>query len=277
MSDPTTFADLLEQFNEKYVQFQEDYWDAYGKIVDILNAAAGSVGDIISHLNPLDGDVIEKAIDKWNDEISPALVSAMEEIQTKIQDAIQDVNGNPVSLQIWAENFVTAQALIFKQRGDAEIASDIEAAWGGEAARKYTTVASVQIGNLEKLGEALEEGGKLTSAAALKILELWRKLIYEFASSYTDILEILASASDASKVLSFEVPTALEATAKVYQKVIDIADLLLEFFTSQATTDTINWLALQGTSGGLAGNEWPSISEGASDTINDSGSWNVKA
>ena len=50
----------------------------------------------------------------------------------------------------------------------------------------------------------------------------------------------------------------------------------ITFFTNQATVDTINWLALQGTSGGLAGNEWPSISEAASDTINDSGAWAVK-
>lgn len=273
MSDPTTFADMLEQFNEEYTKFQTEYWDAIENIVDMLNDAAGSIGDVVSHLNPFDGDVIEKAINKWNDDIYPGLKQAMEDIVEKVQEAINDLHGNPASLQIWAENYVTAQGLIFKQRNDAEVASDIGAAWTGEAARKYTTVASVQIANLEKLGEALEEGGKLTSAAALKILELWRKLIYEFATSTVSILEILASASDASKILSFEVPTALEAAAKVYQKVIDIADLLLEFFTSQATTDTINWLALQNTSGGLAGNEWPLISESASDAINDPSQW----
>lgn len=276
MSDPTTFADLLEQFNEKYVQFQEDYWEAVNKIANMLNDGLSSFGKFLSDINPFDGNVLSKAIDKWNAEIFPALVQGMEDIVEKVQQAINDLAGNPGKLQIYAENYVTAQAMIFKQRNDAEIASDIDAAWGGDAARKYATVATVQISNLEKLGEALEEGGKLTSAAALKILELWRKLIYEFASSYTDILEILASATDASKVISFEVPTALEAAAKVWQKVVDIGDILLEFFTNQATVDTINWLALQGTSGGLAGNEWPSISEGSSDTINDSGAWAVK-
>jgi uncharacterized protein YukE len=276
VSDPTTFADLLEQFNEKYVQFQEDYWEAVNKIANMLNDGLSSFGKFLSDINPFDGNVLSKAIDKWNAEIFPALVKGMEDIVEKVQQAINDLAGNPGKLQIYAENYVTAQAMIFKQRNDAEIASDIDAAWGGDAARKYATVATVQVSNLEKLGEALEEGGKLTSAAALKILELWRKLIYEFASSYTDILEILASATDASKVISFEVPTALEAAAKVWQKVVDIGDILLEFFTNQATVDTINWLALQGTSGGLAGNEWPSISEGASDTINDPGAWAVK-
>lgn len=276
MSDPTTFADLLEQFNEKYVQFQEDYWDAVRRIADMLNDGLTSVGKFFSDINPFDSNELSRAIDKWNSEIYPGLVDGMEEIVEKVQQAINDLAGNPGKLQIYAENYVTAQSMVFKHRNDAEIASDIDAAWGGDAARKYATVATVQISNLEKLGEALEEGGKLTSAAALKILELWRKLIYEFASSYTDILEILASATDASKVISFEVPTALEASAKVWQKVVDIGDILLEFFTNQATVDTINWLALQGTSGGLAGNEWPSISEAASDTINDSGAWAVK-
>ncbi len=276
MSDPTTFADMIEQFNEGYLDFQDDFWDAVDNIVEMLNKAAGSFGDFVSFINPFDGNTIDKAIDKWNNDIYPGLVQAMKDITDKVQEAINDLNGNPASLQIWAENFVTAQGMIFKQRNEAEVASDIEAAWSGQAARKYTTVSGVQISNLEKLGEALEEGGKLTSEAALKILELWRKLIYEFATCTVSILEILASATDASKVLSFEVPTALEAAAKVYQKVIDIADILLEFFTSQATTDSINWLAVQNTSGGLAGNEWPLISEAASDAINDPGQWGVK-
>ncbi|MET0525207.1 MAG: hypothetical protein ABWZ91_10410, partial [Nocardioides sp.] len=122
---------------------------------------------------------------------------------------------------------------------------------------------------------ALTDGGKLTSAAANKILTLWRKLIYEFASFGSDILSILASATDESKILSFEVPTILEACAKVWQKVVKIVDLLMEFMISQGTTDTINWIALTEGATGLPSNQWPPISETASDTINDPGNWNV--
>jgi hypothetical protein len=273
MADPKTFADLLEQFNEKYAQFQKDFWDEVDRVAHMLNDAASGFGHFLSTINPFDGDTVDKAIDFWNHEIFPKLDQGMVDIQNQLQKAVNDLAGNPGDLEIWAENYVTAQGLIFKQRNTDEIASDISAAWTGEAARKYGVVAGVQVASIEKLGEALEEGGKLTSNAANKILELWRKLLYEFASYGTDIIEILASATDASKVLSFEVPVILEAIAKVYQKVIDIGDLLLEFMNSQATTDTVNWLALQNTSGGLAGNEWPAISEGASDVINNSGNW----
>lgn len=274
MGDPKTFADLLEQFNEKYAEFQEDFWDGVDDIVNMLNGAANSIAGRLSEL-PWVGDDIEDAINKWNDEILPSLLDAMEEIQEKLQEAINKLAGNPGNLQIWAEAWVDAQGLIFKQRNNVEIAKDVEGAWEGPAYDKYVAVSQVQFENIEKLGEALEEGGKLTSAAALKILELWRKLIYEFASYGTDILNLLASATDASKVLSFEVPTILEACAAVWQKVVNITDILLEFMNGQATTDAVNWKAISNTSGGLADNTWPPISEHASDTINDPGNWAV--
>lgn len=270
--DPKTFADLLEQFNEKYGDFQDQFWDSYNKIIDMLNGAAASFGQFLDDILPGKNEV-EHAIKKWNDEIEPALTKGMREIQEKLQDAVNRLAGNPGNLQIWAQNYVDAQGMIFKQRNDVEIASDVEGAWSGAAYDKYKAVSDVQLSHLEKLGEALEEGGKLTSAAANKILELWRKLIYEFASFGTDILDILASATDASKIISFEVPTIIEAVAKVWQKVVNITDLLLEFMNAQATTDTINWQALANTSGGVANNEWPLISEGASDTMNDGGAW----
>ena len=59
-----------------------------------------------------------------------------------------------------------------------------------------------------------------------------------------DVLEILASATDASKVLSFEVPTILEACAKVWNKIVAIADILAEFLIEQATTDAMTWRQL---------------------------------
>jgi hypothetical protein len=56
---------------------------------------------------------------------------------------------------------------------------------------------------------------------------------------------------------------------------VNIVDLLMEFMISQGTTDTINWIALAEGATGLPNNQWPPISETASDTINDPGNWNV--
>lgn len=272
MSDPQTFADLLIEFQEKYDEFQDSFFEATGNIVDMLNGAARSFAQFLDDIWPGFNEV-EHAIDKWNDELRPALQEGIAEINRQVGSAVNQLAGNPLNLQIWAENYVTAQGLIFTQRNFVDVAGDVEGAWSGVAFDKYSQVASVQHDNLEVLGEALSEGGMLTSAAAHKILELWRQLLAEFASFTTDILRILASATDASKILSLEIPTVLEAIAAVWQKVVDIADILLEFMTSQATTDTLNWLALAGTSGGLAGNEWPAISESASDRINDPANW----
>lgn len=272
MSDPTTFADFLGDFNEKYVKFQQDYFDAMDDIVDMLNDAAGSFGEFIDDILPGGGGV-DRAIDKWNNEINPALSDGMTEIQEKVNEAVNDLAGSPLDLQTWAEAFVGAKSDLYKQRGYGEAAAGVSGAWNGPAFDKYATVAAEQNDALLALANALTEGGKLTSAAANKILELWRRLIYEFASFGTDILNLLASATDASKVLSFEVPTILEACAAVWQKVVNIADLLLEFMISQGTTDTINWIAIAEGADGLPGNEWPPISETASDAMNSPGGW----
>ena len=157
MSDPQTFADLLEQFNEKYAEFQDDFWDGYNKIVDMLNSAAHSFGQFLDDILPGENEV-EHAIDKWNNEIEPALSNGMREIQEKLQEAVNKLAGNPGNLQIWAENFVEAQGIIFKQRNEVEVAADVTGAWTGAAFDKYNAVSGVQLAHLEKLGEALRGG-----------------------------------------------------------------------------------------------------------------------
>ena len=119
--DAMTFADMLEQFNEAYAEFQEDFWDTYGRIVDMLNGALRSAADFVQDLLPfgIGGDTIDQAVDKWNNELSPALVQGMEEIQEQLSQAVNDLAGNPGNLQIWAENFVTARESIFRQRNYA--------------------------------------------------------------------------------------------------------------------------------------------------------------
>jgi len=274
MSDPMTFTDFLDDFNEKYLKFQNDFIDACEDIVDMLNGAAGSFGEFIDDILP-GGGAVDDAIDKWNNEINPSLGDAFTEIQTNVNDAVNDLVGSPLDLQRWAEAYAGAKSDIYKQRGFGETAAAVQGAWSGPAFDKYKVVADEQNLAFVALANALTDGGKLTSAAANKILTLWRKLIYEFASFGSDILSILASATDASKILSFEVPTILEACAKVWQKVVNIVDLLMEFMISQGTTDTINWIALAEGATGLPSNQWPPISETASDTINDPGNWNV--
>lgn len=274
MSDPQTFDAMIDDLNEKYADFQDDFWGAVDKIVDMLNGAAGSIGEFFDDILP-GGGTVDKAIDYWNDELLPSIESGMSEVQTKLSDAVNSLAGNPLELQGYAETFVDAKSSLYKQRSFGETAQGVSGAWAGAAFDKYTVVASEQNDALLSLANALQEGGTATTDAAHKILELWRKLIYEFASFGTDVINILASATDASKILSFEVPVILESIAYVWQKVVNIADLLLEFMTAQATTDSLNWRSLTTGADGLPGNIWPPISETASDSMNNPGNWNV--
>jgi hypothetical protein len=240
----------------------------------MLNGALGSIGEFFDDILP-GGGTVDKAVDKWNDEILPAIEQGMSELHTKLSEAVNSLAGNPLELQNFAETFVSARATLYEQRSYGEIAEGVSGAWSGNAFDKYKVVAGEQNDALLALSMALQDGGRATSDAAHKILELWRKLVYEFASFYTDIINLLGSATDASKILSFEVPVILEAIAYVWQKVVNIADLLLEFMTSQATTDSLNWLALTTGARGLPDNEWPPISETASDSINNPDNWAV--
>ena len=274
MADPTTYEELWEQLLEKWQVFSDEYWGKIQDIADMLNGAARTVGQFLDDILPGENEV-EHAIERWNDEIYPALESAFTDIVDKVGEAVSDLAGSPLDLQEYAETFVSAKADLFVQRGYGEKARAVSDAWTGAAFAKYDVVSAEQNDALKQLADALDEGGMLTSAAANKILQLWADLIYQFATFYADIIEILASATDASKVISFELPTALEACAKVWKKVADIAKVLADFMAAQATTDATDWLSLSKGSGDLPGNQWPPISETASDTMNDPLNWSV--
>ncbi|PUA83040.1 hypothetical protein [Nocardioides currus] len=275
MADPTTFSDLWVQFGEEWDKFQEDYWDNIDKCVKTINDALSGVGQFLDDILPGENKA-EMACDKWNDEIWPALRDGYQEIVDKVEDAVNDLAGNPLDMQNYAEAFVTAKADLSTQRGYLEASRGITESWTGEAFIKYDVVSGEQYDALKLLGDALTEGGKLTSAAAKKILQLWADLIHQFASFYTDILNILSEGTSVENIFSFEVPVIISAIAKVWQKVADITKLLLDFMLAQATTDTTDWLSLASGSGGLPNNEWPPISESASDTINDPNNWGAK-
>lgn len=274
MADPTTFAELWDQFLEEWDTFSDEYWGSVQRIADMINNELSSVAQFFDDVLP-GANEAEHAVEKWNNEIFPALEKGFLEIVDKVGEAVNDLYGVPLDLQLYAETFVQAKSDLYRQRGYAEAARGVSDSWTGPAFDKYDVVSGEQYEALKQLADALDEGGKLTSAAANKILQLWADLINEFATFYADILDILASATDVSKVLSFEVPTILEACATVWRKVAAIAKILLDFMVAQATTDTVAWLSLAAGSGSLPNNEWPPISETASDTINDPENWDA--
>lgn len=272
MADPTTFAELWEQFWQEWDKFNEDWSNAWDHCTDIIDDALSGIGGFLNGLWPGES-AAEKALDKWNNEIAPALNDGYRKIYDEITKLVNDLAGSPMDLQLYAETFSSAKADLFKQRAYDEASAAIAGSWGGAAFEAYEPVATKQNAALELLGNALDEGGKLTSAAAAKILQVWADLIYQFATFYADIIAVLSSATSAENIISFEVPSLLTAVEKIARKVADVVKVLADFMISQATTDTVAWVSLAAGSGGLAGNEWPPVPETSSDAVNQPGGW----
>ena len=272
MADPTTFAELWDQFQDGWDAFQKDWEAAWKNCTDIIDGALSGFGQILDDILPGVNEA-EKALDKWNDEIAPALNDAYSELVDRLTELVSDLAGEPLDLQLYAETFSSAKADLFKQRGFDEAAAAIAGSWSGEAYDAYVPVATKQDAALQLLGNALDEGGKLTSAAAAKILELWANLIHQFASFYSDIISVLSGATSVENIISFEVPALLDAVAKIWQKVADIVKILADFMIAQGTRDSVAWVSIAAGSGGLAGNQWPPIPESSSDGVNDPGGW----
>jgi hypothetical protein len=275
MSDPQTFAEMWDQFWKAWDQFNEDWGNAWDHCTDIIDGALSSVGQVIDDILPGENEA-EKALDKWNDEIAPALNEGYGQVYDKVTELVSDLVGSPLDLQLYAETFSSAKKDLFKQRGYEEAAAALDGSWAGAAYAAYVPVATKQSGALQLLGNALDEGGKLTSAAAAKILQVWADLVYEFASFYADIISVLSGATSVENIISFEVPALLDLVSKIWQKVADVVKILADFMISQATMDSVAWVSIAAGSGGLAGNQWPPISETSSDGINDPGGWGGK-
>lgn len=272
MTDPQTFADLWDQFWTEWDKFNDEFGKAWDNCVDIIDGALGGIGQFLDDITPF-ANKAEEAQKKWNNEIAPALEDAYHDIFSKIDKMVNDLAGNPLDLQLYAETFAKAKRDLFAQRSYEEAAAALAGTWGGDAYDAYDPVATKQNAALELLANALDEGGALTSAAAHKILQVWADLVYQFASFYADIIAVLSGATSVENIISFEVPALLDAISKIVQRVAEIVKVLADFMAAQATTDSLAWVSLAGESGGLAGNEWPPVPEMSSDAINQPGGW----
>lgn len=272
MSDPTTFADLWDQFLEGWEQFQNDFNDGIDHCAGIIDKALGGIGQFLDDITPME-NTAEKAQKYWNEDIYPALIDGYNECVDQVSELVSDLAGDPLALQGYAEDFSKAIGKIFVQRGYDEAAAALDKTWAGDAYDAYNPVAKKQDAALKLLSDALTKGGELTSAAAAKILSVWANLIHQFSTFYSEIISTLSGAASVDNILTFGVKSLLDLISKIWKRVSDIVKILADFMIAQATTDSVRWVAIAAGSGGLAGNEWPPISETSSDGINDPAGW----
>jgi hypothetical protein len=264
------FEDLTGCIEDDLGQYLDDINAQIQRIADMLNDAASGVGAWIADIF---SDTVDEAIDRWNNEILPWIQDTTDQIFTNVRDAVGDLAGRPMDLITYAGNYSDVKATIYQPGDLSQKMTIFSHDWSGYAADNYKTVATTEDTGFLNLSMAMDAGATLTSAAANKILTLWRELGREFLSWIGDFIGCFEKATEADSIISFELPAAFDLAQAIWNNIADIADILVAFLIDQATTAATSWQQLASGARGLPQNKWPMIEEANSDILNDPGNW----
>jgi hypothetical protein len=264
------FEDLTDGIEDDLGQYLDDINAQIQRIADMLNDAASGVGAWIADIF---SDTVDEAIDRWNNEILPWIQDTTDQIFTNVRDAVGDLAGRPMDLITYAGNYSDVKATIYQPGDLSQKMTIFSHDWSGYAADNYKTVATTEDTGFLNLSMAMDAGATLTSAAANKILTLWRELGREFLSWIGDFIGCFEKATEADSIISFELPAAFDLAQAIWNNIADIADILVAFLIDQATTAATSWQQLASGARGLPQNKWPMIEEANSDILNDPGNW----
>ena len=269
---PQSFWDLVDQVDEKTEQMVSDIVDkanwAAGKLEDAAEGVLATLGQLI----PGESDA-EKAIKKWNEELQPEIQKGVNELAGKISDAVSELTGEPATLIDYSKAFIAAKATLYTSNTLMQDITNLGNSWEGDAYKSYQTVATEQSDALLALANNLQLGGDLTRDGADKILQLWLDLLENFISYASEAISIIGSCADVGKALGAWISTIADAFALIIQKIGDVAILLGTFWKDQITQGSESWEMLVAGFDGLPNNQWPMISEGSSDTMNEPANW----
>lgn len=278
MTTIDTFEGLQDDIFDKLTQFCDDLNAAIDRIVNMLEDASDFLSSLGSVLNPFDGlnpfqSTVVRAIEKWNNEILPAILEMWDELQTNVWDAVGDLAGRPLNLLDYSRAFNRVKANIYTEGDMSQKLVLLSGSWSGFAFDNYRAVATTQDNALRDFSLAMDAGATLTADVANQILMLWEQLSTQFLGWTADLLGCFEKATEADAIVTFEVPAMFDLAQAVWQAIIDIADILAQFLINQATTGANSWQQLATGARGLPQNRWPMVEEGNSDVINDPGSW----
>ena len=165
MSGPQDFWDFIDQIDDQVAEIIDDIFDAACDAADALNDAANGVLATLGRLVPGESDA-EKAIKKWNNEILPAIEQGMDDIRTKVSEAVSDFVGNPGNLLDYAHQMSTAKATLYQTSTLNQEVTNLGNTWEGPAYNYYATVAGEQSDAMLALANDLQKGGELTAKGA---------------------------------------------------------------------------------------------------------------
>jgi hypothetical protein len=265
------YEDLLDGIEEDLGDFIDQVNDEIRRIADMLNSAASGIGGFIDDILP--GDTVDRAIDRWNEEIHPWILDMCQQVQENVWDAVGDLAGRPQNLIDYAADFSSVKATIYREGDLAQKMVIFNHDWQGYAAENYRVVATTEDAALRDLSLAMDAGATLTTNVATRILTLWRELASQFAGWIGDLIGCFKVATEADAIITFEIPAAFELAKAIWENIVELAEIFVDFLIEQATTASTSWQQLASGARGLPQNKWPMVEEANSDVMNDPGNW----
>lgn len=284
MTGFTDFDQFAQDAQDKLQDLWDDAQDALVTMARMINDAADafSWGDVL--LGPIgsaivDGlttDDIERAIDKFNNEIRPGVEDKLNEIWGDVEHVVSSMAGDPIGLKQLSFDYADCKEKLLTPA--PSIASEIASLghhWTGDAFDNYSVAAQEQVKAMEDIAAGLESASDMTNLAGQKILQLWTDLIDAFVETSVAAIGILADATSVESVISFEVPVVISAIGEILAAIQRVAKILEDYMIGVGFADQLEWRQLANGSAGLPHNQWPVMHPDAIDGLATPGSWQV--
>jgi len=272
MTEPKDFWDFVDQIDDEVEKIIDQICDAADDATAALDDAVNSALAKLGRLWPGESDA-EKAVDKWNNEIVPAIEQGISDIRTKVGEAVGDFFGNPGNLLDYSEKFIAAKGTLYTQDTLEQDVTNLGNTWSGGAYTTYAKVAGLQSSALLALSNNLQAGGELTAKGADKILSVWLGLVRDLHTYSADAISVVGGFADVGKALGGWISACADAIALIWGTIGDIALDFTEYWKDQLTDSAVGWNKITAGFDGLAQNRWPKISESSGDGLNDPGNW----
>lgn len=285
MTDITDYDGFLEEVRKRLDELADGVVDKLNAMGDVLEEAASHFdwGYVLFPIPKLiwDGltsDDVERAIDKFNDEILPQVQDKADEVIADIRKVVGTLAGDPPGLKQLSFDYAACKAkLVYPAPSIESEIQQLGKHWQGDGFAAYSAAATEQVRAMTDAATGLELAADMTSKGAAKILQLWVDLNDQLVQGVVDAVKLLSDATTVDKILSFEIPVVVSAIADLLAFVQGIAKTLEDYWVGVGFEDQLDWVELNHGTAGLPHNTWPVVHPGQVDDISDPGDWGAQA
>jgi len=285
MTDITDWDQFATEVQKRCQELFDKVWGELDRMAKVLNDAANHV-DWVGVLFPIpkliwDGltsDDVERAIDKFNNEILPQLEQKAKDVVADITKVVGTLAGDPPGLKKLSFDYAACrEALVYPAPSIQSEIQQLGKYWKGQAFSAYSLAAGEQVKAMSDAALGMERAADMTNKGAAKILQLWVDLNDKLIGGIVDVAKLLSDATTVDKILSFEIPTVVSAIGDLIAFVQSIAKTLEDYWVGVGFQDQLDWVKLNNGATGLPHNTWPVIHPGEVDDMSDPHDWGVVA